>query len=475
MASEQQHQSLMEELTCPICLDVFSDPVSLECGHNFCRSCITRCWENKGTNPCPECREESADRNLRVNWALVNLCEKVHKLQLKLKGTGSTLRCDKHQEELKLFCETDRKLICSICRDSRDHKSHNFLPIDEAAEMYRDELNSSLVVVTRRKTSALNAERQQKQQIAEVRKQSSCLQTHVASEFLKMREILDEKEKQLIRDLRIEERIILGPMEKNLHEIQQALACIECDISTLQRQMKEHDLITLLKEGVACKRRMIEEENELSLVNGKLPVGIFKGPQQYTVWREMRKNISPVPAPLTLDPDTAHCSLIVSKDRTSVKFGDKPLPDSRGKFDYWFCVLGSQGFTSGRHYWEVEVVNQVNWGVGLIRESANRRGEISLLPENGYWVISMIPRSLYVPSTAPSETLLTPSVMPQRIGVYLDYEGGQVSFYNSENMDHLHTFTDTFTERLLPIFGPGRALDGGKTSTPLTICRVTGH
>ncbi|XP_038672904.1 E3 ubiquitin-protein ligase TRIM52-like [Scyliorhinus canicula] len=136
MASRQQ-ESWTDETICPICLDFFTDPVSLECGHNFCRSCITQCWEKKEINSCPECRQAFTERNLRANRVLANLAEKARKLKLNGKEKESKLHCEEHQEELKLFCETDKKSICLICRDSREHREHSFIPIKEAVEIYK--------------------------------------------------------------------------------------------------------------------------------------------------------------------------------------------------------------------------------------------------------------------------------------------------------------------------------------------------
>ncbi|GCC38323.1 hypothetical protein chiPu_0016837 [Chiloscyllium punctatum] len=177
-----------------------------------------------------------------VNRALANLAEESRKLKLDPKEKESKPHCEKHQEELKLFCETDRKLICVFCRDSREHKSHNFLPINEAVEIYKNKLKSSLDSLTEKKSAVLQTELTQKRKISEVREQASSLQTHITSEFTKMHQILTEKEQRLLRDLREEEERVVEPMEKNLREIQENLNYIEGKLSKLQKQMEQDDI-----------------------------------------------------------------------------------------------------------------------------------------------------------------------------------------------------------------------------------------
>ncbi|XP_032903390.1 golgin subfamily B member 1-like [Amblyraja radiata] len=247
MASKDQVESWTEEAVCPICLDFFTDPVILECGHNFCRSCITQSWDREAKNSCPECREVFTDRTLRVNRALVRLAEKARALSPNLKEKESKLHCEKHQEELKLFCETDKKLICLICAAGREHKTHSFMPVDEAIEIYKEQVKSSFESLTEKKSEIELIEHKQKESISGVQEESHNLQSQTTSQFAELHQILTEKEQRLLGDIREEEAKIVKKMEKNLQKIQENLNSIQEELSKLQEQIDHKDGVIVLK------------------------------------------------------------------------------------------------------------------------------------------------------------------------------------------------------------------------------------
>uniref|UniRef100_A0A8C8SLS5 Uncharacterized protein n=1 Tax=Pelusios castaneus TaxID=367368 RepID=A0A8C8SLS5_9SAUR len=182
-----------------------------------------------------------------------------------------------------------------------------------------------------------------------------------------------------------------------------------------------------------------------------------------------------VPGPqgvdVTLDPDTAHPKLLLSEDRKHVRHGDKrqDLPDTPERFDPCVCVLGAERFTGGRRYWEVEVGDKTEWDLGVCRESVSRKGKGTLSPGNGYWAV-WLRNGEYKARTSPP-THLPVSVRPSRVGIFLDYEAGEVSFYNVTDVSHLFTFTDTFSGTLHPYFSPCLNA-GGTNAAPLIICPV---
>lgn len=153
------------------------------------------------------------------------------------------------------------------------------------------------------------------------------------------------------------------------------------------------------------------------------------------------------PASLTLDPQTAHPRLMLSDNDTQVRRGDwRKVPDLPERFSFLLSVLASQGFTSGRHYWEIDVSSNTAWDVGAAKSSVTRKA----IPENGVWAVGLWDKE-YSAFTNP-RTSLSLAANPRRLGIYLDYEEGQISFYNAITMDHIYTFTDTFTETIHPYF-----------------------
>uniref|UniRef100_A0A2I3RXT3 Tripartite motif containing 69 n=1 Tax=Pan troglodytes TaxID=9598 RepID=A0A2I3RXT3_PANTR len=250
-----------------------------------------------------------------------------------------------------------------------------------------------------------------------------------------------------------------GQLETTLKELQ-----------TLRNMQKEaiaaHKDITTLLHSLEQGMKVLATRE---LISRKLNLGQYKGPIQYMVWREMQDTLCPGLSPLTLDPKTAHPNLVLSKSQTSVWHGDikKVMPDDPERFDSSVAVLGSRGFTSGKWYWEVEVAKKTKWTVGVVRESIIRKGSCPLTPEQGFWLLRLRNQTDLKALDLPSCSLTLTNNL-DKVGIYLDYEGGQLSFYNAKTMTHIYTFSNTFMEKLYPYFCPCLN-DGGENKEPLHI------
>ncbi|XP_055025005.2 butyrophilin subfamily 1 member A1 isoform X2 [Misgurnus anguillicaudatus] len=156
---------------------------------------------------------------------------------------------------------------------------------------------------------------------------------------------------------------------------------------------------------------------------------------------------------VSLDSDTANPALVLSEDHKRMHCGleRREVSSSLRRFDGWWCCLASEGFSSGRHYWEVEVGDR-DWRLGVAEESALRKGYRPLNAQSGYHTLRLERGTEFKALTVPA-TSLPLSLVPQRVGIYLDFEEGQLSFYDTEKRSHIYTYSEKFTEKLYPVFG----------------------
>uniref|UniRef100_A0A3P8ZSL9 B30.2/SPRY domain-containing protein n=1 Tax=Esox lucius TaxID=8010 RepID=A0A3P8ZSL9_ESOLU len=164
---------------------------------------------------------------------------------------------------------------------------------------------------------------------------------------------------------------------------------------------------------------------------------------------------------VTLDPDTACCELILSEDGKQMRLGDI----------HQILCNNQHSFCTGRFYYEMRVKGKAGWVLGVVRESINRKGNITRCPENGHWVIRLWDGFDYRAYAGP-DVHLSLREKPQKVWVFVDYEEGQVSFYNVEDRSHIYSFTGcNFMELLFPCFSTGKNIDC-KNGTPFIIYNV---
>ncbi|XP_043922327.1 zinc-binding protein A33-like [Protopterus annectens] len=483
MAAGKPLHDLAEDLLCSICLDLFKEPVVLECGHSFCKSCIDKAWDSEKNSSCPECREALPSKMYTVNRQLCKVVESSQKFwqydkeeipnqDQKSHYLLGLHECTEHNEALKVFCQDDGCPVCVICMISSTHKGHTFLPILEAVSIFQDKLKNTVSSLEVKMKHLKEYQSNQEQNISGIKDEAQSLEPHITSEFAKLRQFLQDKEQKLVQQLKDEAAGILEKMTENLDNIEEMNKAIQDDKSNIESILQQKDPVLFFRgitDEIKSVMKRLEEEEEKEdiqkkkrkgvfngeLVPGSLSLGVYRGPLQYSIWKEMLSVINPGLSHLTLDPNTAHPWLSLCKDLTGVahSVAKLHLPDNPKRYDTRHSVLGSQGFTSGRHYWEVEVGCKPDWELGVTKESSNRKGIVAMRPKDGYWVIYLSNKMYW--SVDLSVPLLGLSMKPQKIGVYLDYEGGQVSFYNAGNMSHIYTFSDAFTEGLYPYFWLG--------------------
>ncbi|XP_035856383.1 E3 ubiquitin-protein ligase TRIM21-like isoform X2 [Sander lucioperca] len=449
-----------DQFLCSICLDVFTDPVTTSCGHNFCKNCITEHWNTSNRCLCPICKEGFTTRpGLRVNTFISEMVAQFRQsAQQKASSSSSEQQVSKPGE-----------VPCDVCTGTK-----------LKAELGKTEAEIQQMIQKRRlkiqeiKHSVDLSEEDADREIAEG-----------VQVFTSLKESVERGLNELINTIKEKQKTTEKQAEAFIKELEQEISELMKRSTEVEQVLRSEDHLHLLQsvqslniqqppptkdwtevsvrpssyEGTVVKA-VVQLEETLSEEMKKLAESELKRVQQYAV-------------DVSLDPDTAHPDLILSDDGKQVNDSDvrKNLPDNPERFSYCACVLGKQSFSSGRFYFEVQVKGKTNWDLGVVRESINRKGIITLSPENGYWIIWLRNGNEYKAAAGPS-VLLSLKSPPQKVGVFVDYEEGLVSFYDVDAAALIYSFTGcSFTEKLFPYFSPGLNY-GGKNSSPLIISPV---
>ncbi|XP_028419947.1 nuclear factor 7, ovary isoform X1 [Perca flavescens] len=386
--------------------------------------------------------------------------------------------CPKHERLLELFCKRDQTCVCVLCTET-DHRAHYTVPVEREWTEKKAQL----------KKTEIDVQQMIQERVTKVEEIKHSVEQNKASA---QREV--EESMQVVSEL--------------VCSIQKSQAELVLVIEEKQRQTESwaQGLITALEQEIAeLKRRNTDLENvaRTDHIHFLKSFPALSTPPCVKDWSEtsvptdmcvgmIRRSVSKLKATLnemisklaeseikkilkyrvdvTLDPDSANPWLQLSQDRHQVRHlgAWQDLPDHPDRFDTVVIVLGRDGFTSGRHYWEVQVGDKDDWYMGVARSSVNRKGRISVSTTQGYWALAMKKGQGYRVSTSPPITLpLDPK--PKRVGVYVDYEEGQVSFYDVKARTHIYTFKDTFIEKILPFF---YLYCCDKASDTIVICAV---
>ncbi|XP_067422173.1 zinc finger protein RFP-like [Emydura macquarii macquarii] len=463
MASATPVKEIQEETKCPICLEYLTDPVTIHCGHNFCRVCITQhceTWTEGDYDPlcCPSCRAKIQAGSLRNNCQLANIVEKIKHLDFK-PGGGNL--CERHDRALDLFCEEDGEVVCEICWRSPEHRSHSVLLMEEAARKYKEKIQSHLKTLREEREKILGLKLTGEEKSQEYLKRTQTERQKIVSEFQQLRQFLEEQEQLLLAQMEKLDKEIVEIQNENVTKLSAEISRLSELISQIDEECQKPESEFLQDVGSTlsrCEKGMFQQPVEISPELEKRlsdfsqkSIALMETLRTFkdTLPSELERKREPsleartqgeMAANVTLDPDTAHPLLVLSEDGKSVRWADtrQDLPDNPARFDTAPCVLGCGGFTSGRHCWEVEVGDGGHWAVGVTRESVRRKGGVTFSPEGGIWAVGWC-GGQFQALTSP-ETALPLRRVPSRIRVCLDCDRGQVTFFDAGDQAPIFTF-----------------------------------
>ncbi|XP_056094475.1 nuclear factor 7, brain-like isoform X2 [Rhinichthys klamathensis goyatoka] len=275
-----------EDLSCPVCCDIFINPVLLSCSHSFCSSCIQRVWENNTLKECPVCRTTSSNDRTPVNLALRNLCESFQQERREKSGSGV---CRDHNEKLKLFCLDDQQPVCVVCRDSRKHTNHRFSPLDEAVADKKEILKASLERLQEELKISVNREQKLCKTAEDIKFHAQCKETQIIDELEELHQFLHDEEVARITALREEEEKMSQRMKEKIEETSKHISSLTITIRDIEEQMKAEDA-SFLQNFKATLQRFVfvslcVSKLKSSLLEEKVLYGILKGSVRRFIYR----------------------------------------------------------------------------------------------------------------------------------------------------------------------------------------------
>ncbi|XP_051829744.1 tripartite motif-containing protein 64-like [Antechinus flavipes] len=453
-AAVEMLQKIQTDVTCNICRSYFSEPVTLHCGHSFCRECLSSWWRAATQAfSCPECRQVPQSGALPpVNERLAQLTDLVKMFSFQvLQSTKGQSQCTLHGKVFKLFCEQDQTPLCVGCCETPEHRAHGISPVGEAAPKYKQQLQNM----------QRNLEKHFEEAESLLAQQSPVYwRRMIIEEYCKLYNLLMEEESICIERIRQEQRV----RRDRLTQHRQTLRKLKLK---LQEAGNRPDL-DLLQDA---KQLLERSESELS----QRATAVIPELREYPI-PGLIEMLNRFRVDIIMDPRSATSYLSVSEDLRSVKATEhwealQHLEDSD-----FHAVLAEQDFSSDRHYWEVDVSQVPQWVLGIYTSYLKRkRGRDMDSCDNPFLLICTKKEDGYYFTSYPESLNHRLKDPIPRVGVYLEYSPGSLSFYNVLQHSFIYKFHSiSFTAPVRPIFCPGPPLPGTKPG-PMTLCPVDSH
>ncbi|XP_073716033.1 E3 ubiquitin-protein ligase TRIM39 [Misgurnus anguillicaudatus] len=523
-----------DHLVCSICQDVFNNPTTIPCGHNFCITCITAHWNSSLGSLCPLCKksfhlrpdlainrefrdiidqlkrgespiqpgETPCDACVKIKRGAVKSCVDCGvtfcKMHLEPHNTVAKLKkhkliepheilkdyiCQKHDRPLELFCRDDEMCLCLFCI-KEDHKTHNTVTLEEESAERKTHFGKSKAEVQEMIQYRIMRSEEINKPVQLSRQKINKEKADCVEIFTLLMRSIERCQSELFNQMEMKQKAAETHAEDLIKELKEEIAKLKMRDNELEKLSHTEDYIHLLQSYPSlCSPLNSRDWSEISITTPCLSLDTVR--KALTKHQELLSvsvtkvtgielsKIKLFAVNVTMDPQTAHPKLLLSLDEKQAKYEEirQDVPDGPMRFDTCPSVLGKEGFSSGKFYFEVQVKEKTEWDLGVATESVNRKGTLTLSPRNGFWALWLRNGSEYKACNFPSVSLCL-RVKPQKVGVFVDYEEGLVSFYDVESRSHIYSFTgQSFNEKLYPYFCTG-FINGDQNLAPLIILPV---
>jgi tripartite motif-containing protein 6/22/34 len=427
---------------------------------------------------CPVCGIRYSLENLWTNQHLAGIVERLKEVKLKPDIENQRDFCVRHGEKLLLFCKEDRKVICWLCERSQQHRGHHTFILEEAVEECQEKLQAALKRLRKEQQEAEKLEADIREQRISWKYQIQTERQRIQTEFNQLRSILDGEEQRELKRLEEEEKKILDNLAEAEDELAQQNQLVKGLISDLECRSQWSTTELLEDRSGIMKWCECWTLKKPKAVPKKLKI-VFHAPDLRGMWQVFKEltNVRCYWVDFTLNPVNLNLNLVLSEDQRQVK----SVPIWPVKCSN-YCILGSQYFSSGKHYWEIDVSKKTAWILGVYSrkhsiKNSGRPGTdfpdvyYRYRPQNGYWVIGLQNKFKYnafedSPTSYPTLLTLFMAIPPHLVGVFLDYDGGTTSFFNVTNHGSLiYKFSKCcFSQPVYPYFNPWDC------PAPMTLC-----
>ncbi|KAM8768133.1 E3 ubiquitin-protein ligase TRIM11-like [Acanthopagrus schlegelii] len=499
-----------DQFLCSICLDVFTHPVTIPCGHNFCKTCITQHWDKNVTCQCPNCKKIfNARPELQVNTfisemaaqfrqsaqqkassssssseqrvskpgevpcdvctgtklkalksclvCLVSYCETHLKPHLTMAGLKrhqlidpvenlEGRMCAKHDKPLELFCQTDQMCVCMLCTYA-DHKTHDVVPLKEEYEGKKTKLGKTDAEI-QQMIQERRLKIQEKKRSVELGKKDADREIAAGIQvFTALKESVERSQAELINTIKKKQRETEKQAEGFIKELEQEISELEKRSSEVEQLSQSEDHLHLLQSFPSLNTAPPTKDW----------TGVSVRPPSYegTVVRavaQLEETLSKQMKKL-FEAELKRVrqyAVDLALDPNKVR----PRPSQSNQGMDCRCVSSTKGFTSGRFYFECQVKSWSVWTLGVAQKSFFWKTEGKLSPRNGYWTVCRMSQGGYFAPADPPVCLPLRS-KPEKVGVFVDYDEGLVCFFDTDAATLIYSFTGChFTATLYPFFSP---------------------
>ncbi|KAJ3598152.1 hypothetical protein NHX12_001666 [Muraenolepis orangiensis] len=448
-------RDLEQNLTCPICRDVYREPVLLSCSHSFCGVCLRDSW-TKGTrrSSCPVCRAELPGERPILNRALENACEAFRTKKRWLpnpKRPAPHTVCRLHDTVLTMYCKKDGDLMCVGC--VTQHQYHEVVPLKDGLAYCKEQLFFKINILEKKMRVYSNNKKGFTDTKEFIEHQAKEAAESIRKEFKRLHEVLEAEKEDRLKKLAKEEQEKMATMEAMVMQAKEGVASLSKLIEQLKREMGDEDMIFMQKYPMLKESAQWPHPDLQHPPGALLDLGQHVGSLGFNIWKNMQAHVQY--NPVVLDPNTASPWLDLTPDLTSMKESQQRqvVPDNPERFDPCVFLLGSKGFSQGKHRWDVAVGDNPKWILGVCTESVARKKKFTVSPKRGVWSVALSKGLVTALVPDPPEIQLERRL--EKVRVRLDMDRGELSFWDAVSLAHLCTLKHTFSEKMFPLFGPG--------------------